>query len=664
LALIGQILLYLAFIILIFSIIYSVLAIKKKSIKYINISKYLIISSSFLIWTSTISLVYAFVTNDYTIKFVAHYSDSTTGFWYKVSALWAGQSGSLLFWTAILALFIIIMLFTYPKKENIMIPHILWFLGLSLLFFLYIVLFTSNPFEVFSMKEKLPMDGVGLNPQLQTFSMLFHPPLLYFGYVGFNIVIAFAFAALITNKLDSGWLILSRNWALISWLFLTIGNILGAQWAYTELGWGGFWAWDPVENASFIPWLTSTAYIHSANLQLKRGIFKKWTVSLIMITFGLTILGTFITRSGFIDSVHAFAKSTIGWYFIGFLIVFTLVSVFLIIFRLKELKTDAKLDSFFSRENTYVFANMAFLVGVFIVLFGTLAPNIFKAMGEKISINQSYFNEVFSPVGLFILLLMGLAPAFSWKKITKNNFQKRLLPAFALTIIFTIAIILFKPIMIKKIANIYSLLAISLSFFNVIIIIYEFSWAFKHLKKENYSFKNALIWLFVKRNSKYAGYLVHLGMVMIFIGLSGTAFNTEKSKMLELNQSLKIENYELKFKKIYLDSSNVDKDQVYSVIDLYKNNKKIDVLKPHKNFYNNAIEGVTSEVSIYSTAIKDLYVVLEGFDIDKNLIFIRAYINPLIIWLWIGGLVIMISSIPLFFRKVLKETKEAKEANV
>jgi len=654
LALLGQLFLYLAFIILIFSIIFAVFAIKKKSIKYIEVSKYLILSSSFLIWVSTIALVYAFVTNDYTIKFVAHYSDSTTGFWYKVSALWAGQAGSLLFWTAILAMFIIILILTYPKKEKIMLPHILWFLGLSLLFFLYIVLFTSNPFEIFSLKEKLPTDGVGLNPQLQTFSMLFHPPLLYLGYVGFNIVVAFIFAGLITNKLDSEWIILSRNWALVSWLFLTMGNILGAQWAYTELGWGGFWAWDPVENASFVPWLTSTAYIHSANLQLKRGIFKKWTIVLGMITYALTILGTFITRSGFIDSVHAFAKSTIGWYFIGFLIIFSIISIFLLIYRLKQLKTYANLKSFFSRENSYLFANLAFLVGVFIVLFGTLSPNIFKAFGEKISINKEYFNQVFSPIGLFILLLMGLAPTFSWKKITENNFKKRLLPAFTLTIIFTIAVIILKPEMIKKISSIYSLLAISLSFFNIIIITYEFSWAFKYLKKENYSFKNAIIWLFVKRNSKYAGYLVHLGMVMIFIGLAGTAFNTEKAKMLEINQSLKIDSYQLKFKKIYLDSSNIDKDQVYALIDLYKNGKKIDTLKPHKNFYNNAIEGVTSEVSIYSTLAEDLYVVLEGFDIEKNLIFIRAYINPLIIWLWIGGFIIMISSLPLFFRKKYK----------
>jgi cytochrome c-type biogenesis protein CcmF len=651
LALLGQIFLYLAFIILIFSIIFSVLAIKKKSLKYIEVGKNLLLSSSFLIWTATISLVYAFVTNDYTIKFVSHYSDSTTGFWYKVSALWAGQAGSLLFWTAILALFIIILFLTYPKNEKIMKVHIQWIVALSLMFFLYIVLFTSNPFETFLLTEKVPLDGVGLNPQLQTFSMLFHPPLLYAGYVGFNIVIAFTFAALITGKLDSEWLIMSRNWALISWLFLTVGNVLGAQWAYTELGWGGFWAWDPVENASFVPWLTSTAYLHSANLQLKRGIFKKWTISLMMITFGLTILGTFITRSGFIDSVHAFAKSSIGWYFIGFLIVFVIFSIFLILYRLDKLKTNPKLESFFSRENTYIFSNLAFLVGVFIVLWGTLAPNIFKAFGEKISINQTYFNEVFSPIGLFIFLLMGLAPAFSWKKITKENFKSRLLPALIMTIVFTILIIVFKPIMIKKMSNIYSLLAISLSFFNVIIIIYEFSWAFKYLKREKYTFKNAIIWLFVKRNTKYSGYLVHLGIVMIFIGLSGTAFNTEKSKMLGINQSLKIDGYELRFKKIYLDSSNIDKDQVYSVIDLYKNGNKIDVLKPHKNFYNNAIEGVTSEVEIYSTFIKDLYVVLEGFDIEKDLIFIRAYINPLIIWLWIGGFVIMISSIPLFFRR-------------
>ena len=643
-ATLGQISLYIASIISSISILLVFYAIKSGNHKFLKSGEKSLVGASYLIVISIFILTYSFVTNDYTIKYVAHYSDSTMPFFYKLAAVWGGQPGSMLLWAAILSIFIIILFIRYPKDEKTFYPHVIWLLAVSNLFFIMLILFESNPFETFATISQIPPDGAGLNPQLQTFSMLFHPPFLYLGFVGFNIVIVFALAALITDKLDGSWLIYSRKWTIYSWAFLMVGNILGAAWAYTELGWGGFWAWDPVENASFIPWLTATALLHSANIEKTKKIFKIWNISLAIITFGLTILGTFITRSGFIDSVHAFAKSSIGWYFIVFLIIFIIFSVVLMIIRRKSLVTDFKIESFFSKEAMFLFANILFMIGVVIILFGTLAPNISQAMGHKISINQTFFNQVFSPVGLLILLLMGLAPALAWKKTS------RVVPHIVIMFLLGVIIVLISPNMLSSKYKLYSLFSILFSVLNVTVIIQEFYLGIKYSPK-TLSKLGKFIWLFKKKSATYGGFLIHIGVIFLFIGLAGVAFKVEGAKLLNVGDSFTLGEYQIKFNKIYTNTDDIAKDMVVTDVDISIKGKKITELHPYRNYYNNSIEGATSEVAIYSTLGGDLYLVLEGFDIEKDMAFIRAYINPLMIWLWLGGFMMLFGSIILLLYK-------------
>ncbi len=382
------------------------------------------------------ALLYALVTRDFQIEYVSKYTSNGLPMVYTVAAFNAGQEGSLLFWAWMLSIFSAIVVYQNKEKNRDLMPYVLAVLMGVTFFFTMLLVFVTNPFEMLNF---MPQDGSGLNPMLQNPGMIFHPPALLLGYVGFTVPFAFAIAALITGRLGDAWIRTTRKWTIASWFFLTTGNMLGMEWAYVELGWGGYWAWDPVENASFMPWLTATAYIHSVMIQEKRDMLKVWNMVLILLTFLLTIFGTFITRSGLIASVHSFGQSSLGYIFLAFLGIVLTISLLLLIYRLPDLKSKNHLDSFLSRESSFLYNNML-LVGIaFAVLWGTLFPIISEAVrGVKITVGPPYFNSVIIPIALTLLLLMGLCPLIAWRRSSLKQFAGKFLHPSMLSALGTV----------------------------------------------------------------------------------------------------------------------------------------------------------------------------------------------------------------------------------
>src|SRR2546423_2178554 len=376
----------------------------------------LVILASLGLWT-------ALLTHDFSIKYVASYTSANLPTVYTITAFWGGQSGSLLFWALILSIYSAITLYTNRTRNRELMPYVSGTLAVILVFFLATICFGSNPFERLAF---IPVDGRGLNPQLQNPGMAIHPPNLYLGYVGTSIPFAFAIAALLTRRLDAEWLAAVRRWVLLAWFFNTVGIVLGMWWAYVELGWGGYWAWDPVENASLLPWLVNTAFLHSIMVQEKRGMLRKWNVTLVVSAFLLAIFGTFITRSGVTSSVHSFSQSPVGKWFAAFLVLAIVVTAYLVSTRLQDLKSNAELESMVSREAAFLYNNLV-LVGIaFSVLWGTLFPIISEAVrGNKITVGPPFFNTVNIPLGLLLLLLTGIGPLIAWRRAAVANLRRQ-----------------------------------------------------------------------------------------------------------------------------------------------------------------------------------------------------------------------------------------------
>ena len=582
-----------------------------------------------------LALLYALVTRDFSVKYVASYTSTALPLFYTVSALWAGQSGSLLFWAWLISVFTIIVLRQNRDKNQQQMPYVIGILSFVAFFFLLLLVFTTNPFERMAL---VPKDGMGMNPMLINPGMVFHPPTLYLGYVGFTIPFAFALAALITGRLDAQWIKTTRRWTILSWMFLTIGNLFGAYWAYVELGWGGYWAWDPVENAGILPWLTGTAFLHSVMIQEKRGMLKVWNMILIILTFALTIFGTFITRSGIISSVHSFGVSDLGPLFIGFLAIILFVSFGLLISRWQNLRMSYELDSFLSRESTFLYNNLL-LVGIaFAVFWGTIFPILSEAVrGVKITVGPPFFNQVTVPLGLALLLLTGLCPLISWRKATFKNLKRNFIVPTAAATLSLALFILF------GIRSFYTLVSFTLSVFVLVTILIEFLRGTKTramMRSENYF---TAFWRLIMRNKRrYGGYVIHLGVIMVFVGITGSSvFKTEKVATLKPGQSMQIGRYNLVYQGL---SRFSEKDHQVIAGNLWveKNGKRLQKLSPQKHFYER--RQPTTEVAIMSNLKEDLYTILAAFEEDQRATF-KVFINPLVSWIWYGGLIMVIGSL-------------------
>lgn len=652
---IGNICVYFAFFLSLYTVAASIIGAKYKNSDFIQSGRNSAISIFILLLIVSLSLVYELVNTNFNLRYVALNTSTDLPTIYRVTALWAGQAGSLLLWCLVLSLFSSIVIFVSNKRDMEFQPYVIVVLYSVLSFFLYLITFVENPFALLPFT---PNEGRGLNPILQNGYMAIHPVTLYLGYVGMTIPFAYGMAALISGRLNDEWIRNSRRWTILAWTFLSVGLLLGARWAYLELGWGGYWAWDPVENAAFMPWLTATAFLHSVMIQERNGMLRKWNIILLITTFFLTLLGTFITRSGIISSVHSFALSDIGPLFLGFIAFVLLFSFSIFIYRLKDLESEQNFDSIISRESAFIFNNLLFLGAAFTVLLGTIFPIISEALiGEKILVGPPFFNKVNVPIGLVLIFLMGVGPLIPWRKASPENLKKNF------TIPLIVGLIVAAVLFIFKIRDLTALLSFSFCGFVVSTIFIEFYKGVSVRSSRGESLLFSLITLISRNKRRYGGYIVHLGIVLIVIGITASStFNTEVEATLNTGESFEIGEYKLKFEKLER-YKNDAKNGTKAVLLLSSGGKVIDTVYPEKNIYryegNREINQET-EVSLRSTFKDDLYIIMSNVNSNTNATF-RAIINPMVSWIWAGGIVVLfgalITMMPKFSRRKVAATE-------
>ncbi len=484
---------------------------------------------------------YFLLTGQFQVEYVAHYASRTQAFIYNLSALWGGQEGSLLFWGWVLSMFATMVLIQNRNKHQDLVPYVVAVLMATEAFFLVLMTVVTSPFKLL---DFVPADGQGLNPLLQNIGMFFHPVTQYLGYVGFTVPFAFAMAALVTGRLNDVWIRTTRRWTLFAWLMLSLGILFGGQWAYVELGWGGYWGWDPVENASLMPWLTATAYLHSVMIQEKRGMLKMWNLVLVMLTFLLSILGTFITRSGIIESVHAFGVSSMGPYFLVFMGAILIVFLWLLMSRLDNLKEDNQLDSLLSRESSFLLNNLILVGAAFATLWGTIFPMISEAVtGKKITVGPPFYEAVNGPIFLALVILIGICPLIGWRRATKENLLRNFLKPFAFAM--ATEVVLF----IVGIRDAGGLVAFGVTAFVLATIALEFYRGVRvRLRQYHENVLWALVNLVERNRRRYGGYIVHIGVMLMVVGIAGSTFyKTDVQTNVKKGESITLRNYTVRF---------------------------------------------------------------------------------------------------------------------
>lgn len=575
-------------------------------------------------------LEWALITKEFRLQYVAEHVSSDQPLLYNISALWGGQEGSLLFWVWILAIFSAVVLIQNRSQNRELIPYVIAFLALTEGFFLTLLIFASGPFVLL---DSAPADGTGLNPLLQNPGMFIHPITQYIGYVGFAVPFAFAMAALVTGKLSDVWIRTTRRWALVSWLFLSLGLLFGMRWAYVELGWGGYWGWDPVENAALIPWLTGTAYLHSVMIQEKRGMLKVWNLVLIMLTFILAILGTFLTRSGVVQSVHAFGVSTLGPYFLGFMGLVLISFLYLLYTRLDRLHEDNELDSVLSREASFLLNNLILVAAAFATLWGTLFPMISEVVtGNQISVAAPFFNQVNGPIFLALILLIGVCTLIGWRRASLENLIRNFTRPLIATAVLLVVILLL------GIRDGYGLVAYGAAAFVLSTLGMEFYRGIV-ARRRQYSEKPplAVFNLVAKNRRRYGGYIVHVGVVLAAIGIAGSTFyQVQTQQNLNPGQSVTLGSYVVRFDGLKMVPSQ-NHQAVSAQVSVLENGAPVGSLAPEKDYYP-ASQQWQTEVAVRSSLREDLYLILAGWGDDQSAT-LKVIINPLVTWLWIGFIV-------------------------
>jgi cytochrome c-type biogenesis protein CcmF len=586
-----------------------------------------------VVFLAALILVISAFQDDFSIAYIFHHSNRDLPAPYKFATLWSGQEGSLLFWSLLLSAYGLVLRLRH-KTDNRLFAHASAIIAAVQIFFLLLLNFAAHPFAI--MQGELPADGNGLNPLLQYPEMVIHPPMLYLGYVGFTVPFAFALGALIMRYPGEKWIHITRRWTMVTWGFLTCGVFLGAHWAYSVLGWGGYWGWDPVENASFMPWLTGTAFLHSVMMQEKRGMLKTWNVWLIFSTFGLSIFGTFLTRSGVVSSVHAFAQSSIGDWFVAFLAIILVVCVFFYVKNRSHLRSEHKLESLVSRESSFLFNNLLFVVACFTVLWGTLFPVLSEwIQGHKITVGPPFFNRVMIPVALLLLLLTAVGPLLAWRRTSleslKRNFRWPVLGALATGML----LIAFGMRPWNDSAYFYSLMTIMLSVMVALTVISEFVRGGRVIARHTgQNIFASMVHLAHRNTRRYGGYIVHFGVIVIMIGFAGAAFNKDAEQEMGFGDRMNLGAYTLVCQS-YTQEDKPNYGSEWAIIDVFKGGKQIDTLYPEQRFYK-ASRQTSTMVANRSTMREDLYLVYEGRNLDTGRPIIKAHLNPLVMWIWAG----------------------------
>src|SRR5580658_9544671 len=600
------------------------------------------IASFAIVFLAAVVLVVAAFRDDFTIAYVFHHSNRDLPGPYKFATLWSGQEGSLLFWSLLLAGYGFVLRLRYKTDPRLFAYASVVLAGVQI-FFLLLVNFAANPFGL--LEGPLRADGSGLNPLLQYPEMVIHPPMLYLGYVGFTVPFAFALGALIMRYPGEKWIHITRRWTMVTWGFLTCGIFLGAHWAYSVLGWGGYWGWDPVENASLMPWLTGTAFLHSVMMQEKRGMLKTWNMWLIFSTFMLSIFGTFLTRSGVVSSVHAFAQSSIGDWFVAFLAIIFLTCLFFYIKNRSHLRTEHKLESLISRESSFLFNNLLLLVACFTVLWGTLFPVLSEwVQGTKVTVGPPFFNRVNVPVALLLLLLTAVGPLLAWRKTSIESLKRNFLwPALGALAVGVLLILLgMKPW--TDVCYFYSLMTIMLSALVAFTVISEFVRGGRVIGRHTgQNLFASMVQLAHRNTRRYGGYIVHFGVIVIMIGFAGSVFNQDKEQEMGFGDKMTIGAYTLVCQS-YTQDDNPNYGSEWAVMNVFKGGKQIATLNPERRFYK-ASQQTSTMVANRSTPQEDLYVVYEGQNPDTGKPIIKVHLNPLVMWIWIGVWIIIAGTV-------------------
>ena len=582
-------------------------------------------------------LEYLFLNDRFDVHYVATHASRDLPTPYKFTALWAGMEGSLLLWAFVLSGYSFFAVRMSRRFRGPLASYATAVLAAVQVFFTGLIAIYENPFKPLGFT---PADGQGMNPLLVHPYMQIHPPMLYLGYVGLVVPYAFAMAALISRQPNEDWIRTTRRWTILPWVFLGTGQLLGGKWAYVVLGWGGYWGWDPVENAALLPWLTGTAFLHSVMIQEKKGMLKVWNMVLIILTFTLCIYGTFLTRSGVVSSVHAFAQSPTGPVFFGFVVAIILFSTYFLKTRLGLLKSRNEYESPISREGGFLLNNLLFLTATFAIFWGVMFPVISEAVtGSKITVGPPFFNTVMVPIGLLLLALTGIGPLLAWRKTSGKSLKRH----FTASSIF--GLLCGVTAFVLGVRDVYALISFTLCGFVVGTIITEFHRGARARRSSSgESYLTALCTLAGRNRRRYGGYIVHFGVVLLFIGFTGNAFNKETEAALKYGESMDVGTYRLVYEGTS-ESQNPLTVVVQTQLGVYRNNRRLGTMWPEQHvYYKRQDQQRTTEVAIRSTPREDLYVLYEGQN-QEGTAFFRAYVNPLVMWVWIGAWVLTLGTI-------------------
>jgi cytochrome c-type biogenesis protein CcmF len=575
-------------------------------------------------------IVYAFVTGDYSIKYVQRYSDSTQPLFYKLTSYWGGLDGSIMFWVSLLSVFGAIAVYVNRERHRELIPYVVAVISVVEMFFLFLMIVHNNPFSTYLTQN--PTDGAGLNPLLQNFYMVIHPPTMYSGFVGLTIPYAFGMAALISGHLDDSWLRAVRRWTMIAWLFLSIGLGLGMIWAYEELGWGGYWMWDPVENAGLLPWFTATAFLHSVMVQERRGMLRVWNVSLVITTFFLTLFGTFMTRSGIVQSVHSFGQDPVlTKLFTGFMVTTLIFSFGFVIYRMPLLQARNELDSWVSREAAFLYNNWILLFSAFFVLFATMFPTLSEAItGQRITVAAPFFNQWMVPIGLIMLLLTGIGPLLAWRRSTVDNLRTQFL------VPTTCGLVLGGTVVALGVPFWSAGLCFAFSGFVVGTIAQEF-WRGARVRQQTSGTDmfTALVGLVGRNKRRYGGYLVHVGIVLMFLGFAGSDMKKHETLVMKPGQVAHVGGYDIRHDRIRV-TDDGRKQMVSAELTIFKDGGELTKMYPARWFFRKHEDQPTTEVAIRRTLAEDLYIVMPQFEAGQQSANIEVTVTPLVNWLWLG----------------------------
>jgi cytochrome c-type biogenesis protein CcmF len=626
----GYYLLLSAFVVCAYAVAASVTGARRRSRPLIDsgIGAFYLVAAIMTAASSVI--VYAFVSGDYSIRYVARYSDSVQPLFFKITSYWGGLDGSIMFWVFLLSLFGSAAVYVNRERHRELIPYVVTVIAIVQMFFLFLMIIHNNPFQTYLTES--PADGEGLNPLLQNFYMVIHPPTMYTGFVGLTIPFAFGMAALITGYLDDSWLRAVRRWTMISWLFLSIGLGLGMIWAYEELGWGGYWGWDPVENAGLLPWFTATAFLHSVMVQERRGMLRVWNVTLVILTFFLTIFGTFMTRSGIVQSVHAFGEDPeLARLFTIFMITILTVSFGFVIYRLPLLRARNELDSWVSREAAFLANNWVLLFSAFFILFATMFPTLSEAVtGERLTVGPPFFNRWMLPVGLTLLLLTGIGPLLAWRKSTLLNLRDQ----FLFPIVVALAVggaIVALGVRVWTSGICFALCGLVLGTIGQ-----EF-WRGARVRQRatGTDVFTALIGLVARNKRRYGGYIVHVGIVLLFFGFAGEGFKQDEQVLLKPGQQAQVGDFVVRLDAVR-ETDDGQKQMITAHTTIFRDGEQVARMFPAKWYFRKHEDQPTTEVAIRRSFAEDIYLVMPAFDLAEQSASMEIVVNPLVNWVWVG----------------------------